>query len=303
MRLFKKSKPMKWAVLIAAPAHEAGAHWGDTWFANDLVAALQRQGQDAKVVTRTRGDVPARDADDVVVVLRGLRRFVPRPGKTQWFMWVISHPDLIEPGELAEYDRVFAASASWCPEGADVTPLLQATNPDRFNPGLAVPGSGADVLFVGSTRSQYRPIVKDAIDAGVSLSIYGKGWDAFVDPTFIVSDYLPGDDVGAAYRAADVVLNDHWADMARDGFLSNRLFDAVSAGASVVSDEAAGLHEVFGDAVVTYSSPTELTAAIERARAKSEASRLADAARIAAEHSFDKRALVLIEAAREGRRG
>ena len=40
MRFFKKSKPMKWAVLIAAPAHEAGAHWGDTWFANDLVAAL-----------------------------------------------------------------------------------------------------------------------------------------------------------------------------------------------------------------------------------------------------------------------
>lgn len=298
MKFSLRKKPLKWAVLIAAPAHEAGAHWGDTWFANDLVAALQRHGQDAKVVTRTRGDVPARDADDVVVVLRGLRRFVPRPGNTKWFLWVISHPDLLEPGELAQYDRVFAASTTWTHPEADVSPLLQATNPERFNPELAAPGSGADVLFVGSTRSQYRPIVKDAIDAGVDLSIYGKGWGAFVDPKYVVSEYLPGDEVGAAYRAANVVLNDHWADMARDGFLSNRLFDAVAAGANVVSDEAVGLHEVFGESVITYKDAADLPAAIERARARTEATKRADAVRIAREHSFDARAEVLIAAAR-----
>lgn len=292
----------KWAILIAAPAKEAGQHWGDTWFARDLAAALCRAGEEAKVVTRTRGDVPARDEDDVVVVLRGLRRFVPRQSKTQWFLWVISHPDLLEPGEVGEYDAVFAASPTWTHPEADVVPLLQATNPERFNPGLAVPGSGADVLFVGSTRSQYRQIIKDAVDACVDVEIHGRGWDAFVDPKHIASEYLSGDDVGSAYRAANVVLNDHWSDMARDGFLSNRLFDAVAAGASVVSDEALGLHEVFGDAVITYSSPDELVDAISRARGKSESAKLADAQRIAREHSFDARAKTLIEVAKRGKR-
>ena len=231
----------KWSILIAAPAKEAGQHWGDTWFARDLAAALCRAGQDAKVVTRTRGDVPARDEDDVVVVLRGLRRFVPRQARTMWFLWVISHPDLLEPGEVGEYDAVFAASTTWSHPEAEVIPLLQATNPERFNPGLAVPGTGADVLFVGSTRSQYRTIIKDAVDAGIDVEIHGRGWENFVDSRFIASEYLSGTDVGAAYRSANVVLNDHWADMARDGFLSNRLFDAVAAGGVVFVWFDAGL--------------------------------------------------------------
>ena len=293
----------KWAILIAAPAGDAGEVWGDTWFARDLAAALCRQGQDAKVVTRSRGDVAARDNDDVVVVLRGLRRFVPRKAKTQWFLWVISHPDLLEPGEVAQYEAVFAASDSWTHPEATVIPLLQATNPERFNPARAQPGTGADVLFVGSTRSQYRQIIKDAIDAGVNVEIHGRGWESFVDPKYISSAYLSGDAVGVAYRSANVVLNDHWEDMAQNGFLSNRLFDAVAAGASVVSDEALGLREVFGDAVITYSRPDELAGAIDRARQKSDAARIADAHRIAREHSFDARAKVLIDVAKRGKRG
>jgi spore maturation protein CgeB len=88
--------------------------------------------------------------------------------------------------------------------------------------------------------------------------------------------------------------------MAADGFLSNRLFDAVASGARVISDQAAGLTEVFGDAVVTYSSPEQLgeilkapleTVFAERSR------RIENSARIAAEHSFDVRAAELIEAA------
>ena len=33
-----------------------------------------------------------------------------------------------------------------------------------------------------------------------------------------------------------MVLNDHWEDMRAEGFLSNRLFDAVASGARVVTD-------------------------------------------------------------------
>lgn len=291
---------LRWTILAAAPAGDAGLAWGDTWFASDLADALRRLGQRVEVVPGLEGRTPACDDDDVVVVLRGLRRFKRRKGRAVWLLWIISHPERVTPEEMASYDWVFAASTTWKPAGFDVVPLLQASNPARFNPDRAVPGTGERVLFVGSTRTNYapnRPIVKAAIDHGVEIAVYGRGWRDVIDERFIRGDYLPNDEVGKAYRAAGVVLNDHWKDMAQGGFLSNRLFDAVAAGASVVSDEAAGLATVFDDAVVTYRSPSDIVAAIAAATARTEAAKQAAARRIHALHSFDARARTLLNTA------
>lgn len=304
--LFGKSasNPLRWSVVTPSPKGEAGLTWGDTWFAADLVEALRRQGQDAAVVHRGGAESEARDRDDVVLVLRGLRRVRPRRtaagGRaTTWMMWVISHPELIEPDELAEYDSVFAASQSWG-DPAVVTPLLQATNPKRFSPEAGVPDTGDNLLFVGSTRGTFRPIVKDAFAVGGGVAVYGVGWETFLAPNQIRADHLPNADLPAAYAAAGVVLNDHWPQMAADGFLSNRLFDAVATGARVVSDPARGLESVFGTSVRTYEGTEELRSLLTGERDGvfgDREMRLAAAAQVAQLHSFDERAKVLIERA------
>lgn len=294
----------RWSVVVAAPKGENGAKWGDTWFAADLVDALRRAGEDARTVFRGGAESERRESDDVVVVLRGLRRVVPRRGKATWLLWVISHPELVEPDEPADYDATFAASSQWSRAsgfGVPVTPLLQATNAHRFTPTAAAPDSGEDVLFVGSTRGEFRPSVRAAIDAGVDVGIYGVGWGDFVDPSRIRADFLPNDDLPAAYASAGVVLNDHWPDMAAEGFLSNRLFDAAACASRILSDEAAGLADVFGPTVRTYSSPSDIGSILGAERATQFAGRSARldlAQRVASEHSFDARAAVLIETAR-----
>ena len=300
----KSARPMRWSVVTAAPKGEPGLRWGDTWFAADLVAALQRQGQVAAVVHRS-AIAAARERDDVVLVLRGLRRVEPRRdarggrGPT-WLLWVISHPELIEAGELADYDAVFAASNSWG-DRALITPLLQATNPQRFNPRVAAPDTGAQLLFVGSTRGSFRPIVKDAFAIGAELAVYGVGWEEYLAPEQICADFLPNSDLPRAYAGAGVVLNDHWPQMAAAGFLSNRLFDAVATGARVISDPASGLEDVFGAAVRTYEGTDELRALLTGDRDLvfgDRAARLAAADQVARLHSFDARARVLIDRAR-----
>lgn len=295
---------LRWTIVTAAPGGEAGAHWGDTWFARDLAQALRLLGQRVKVVSRSRGEDPQRDDDDVVLILRGLRRFNPRPGRTVWMNWVISHPDLIEPGELAAYDRVFVASEHWRPAGVTAIPLLQATNPTRFNPDLATPDSGPAVLFVGKTSNRERAIVQDAIAAGVDLSVYGKGWAELIEPSRHLGEYLSGENVGAAYRRAGVVLNDHWPDMAREGFLSNRLFDAVGAGARVLSDDAVGLSDIFGDMVAVHRPGDDFTDSIAAAYelAGDDDRRREHAAWIHAHHSFADRANVLLREALAARK-
>ena len=297
--IFRRRSQRRWAIITSAPGGDAGEQWGDTWFARDLAEALVELGESARVVARGGANAPARDEDDVIVVLRGLRAVQPRraPKRRQaWLSWVISHPELVEPAELADFDAVFAASTCWSPPGVDVEPLLQATNPRRFHPGAATADSGDPVLFVGSTRGVRRPIVEDALACGAQLSVYGVGWEGLLPPDVLRGTFLPNPDLPAAYAAAGIVLNDHWPDMAANGFLSNRLFDAVGCAARVVSDPAIGLTEVFGDAVQVVDGPNSLAPLLGpegHASFPSHARRSAAAAHIAREHSFTARARVL----------
>ncbi len=300
-------KSVRWSVVVAAPRPPAGDQWGDTVFARDLVAALQRAGQQAKVVFRKGGESEAREEDDVVLVLRGLQRFIPRrrgERRPLWLLWVISHPELVEPDEPDQYDAVFAASAHWSRAGEfdiPVTPLLQATAPERFHPGAAPADSGADRLFVGSTRGEFRPSVRAAVEAGLDIDVHGVGWEEFLPADRIAGDFLDPADLPAAYASARVVMNDHWSDMAQEGFLSNRLFDVAATGARLASDPATGLTDVFGDVVRAAASPQEWRALLQRDPDEafpSRNERLELAARIAREHSFDARAEVLIDRVR-----
>ena len=211
-------------------------------------------------------------------------------------LWVISHPELVEPGEAAQYSRAFAASNHWKPdpEIGEFTPLLQATNADRFMPINSSEKSG--VLFVGSTRGEFRPVVRDALAAGIPVELYGVGWEKFLTPEQIAGEFLPNSELPNAYAMSSIVLNDHHREMAELGFLSNRLFDSVAAGARVVSDPAIGIGEVFGSSVVTYQGSDQL-AQIYRDPDSFFPMNTDDAQRVRTEHDFRARARALIAAA------
>lgn len=298
-------RALQWTIVTSAPKGEAGELWGDTWFARDLAAALRRAGQHARVVSRAGATSERRAEDDVVVVLRGLREVVPPvDSSTVWLLWVISHPELVSADELRSYDAVFVASEHWkAPAEIEVTALLQATDPSRFAP-LSRDSGAHDVLFVGSTRGEFRPAVRGVLrsDRADDLLLYGVGWAEFVEQSRITGEFLANEDLPAAYSAADIVLNDHHREMAEAGFLSNRLFDAVASGARVLTDRAVGLEETFGASVVAFDNEDHLVdllaQPIEVVFGDSASRRLA-AARIAEQHSFDQRAGVLIERARE----
>lgn len=292
-------RALRWSVHVASPATLNGDRWGDTFFAHDLAHALRARGQNV-TVHRASGDcAPLADSADVVLNLRGRERFVPQPGAVN-LLWVISHPDLVSDAEIANgWDRVYAAGAEWAREatertGIRVQTLLQATDPVRFQSGAS--GTGP-ALFVGRTRGARRQVVHDAVSAEVPLAVYGDdGWEALIPAQLIAGAYISNDDLGAAYRGASVVLNDHWHDMVRGGFLSNRLFDAAATGARIVSDDVPGLHDIFGDQVQTYESVAQLRAMLSVPQNfwPTEAELRARAAVIARDHSFDARAEQLV---------
>ena len=260
----------RWAIKTATPDLDDREAWGDWHFGVALRDALEELGEHAVVDLRRGWHRPSSHLDDIDLVLRGTQRYEPPPGRTS-ILWVISHPDAIDRDEVAAFDGVFVASDTYVDEAArrwarPVEPLLQATDPARFHvapdPDLATP-----LLFVGNSRGVRRRVVADAIEAGLTPAIYGAGWDGLVPAELVHGTHIPNDQLGRYYASAEVVLADHWDDMRDRGFVANRLFDAVAAGACVVSDEVAGLDGLFGGAVRTYRDASDLADAVAAARA------------------------------------
>ena len=311
--LVRESPTLRWAIKNPAPAGAGGERWGDTHFADSLATALRGLGEEVVVDRRPEFDRATGRHDDVVLVLRGLVRHDPSPEQVS-LLWVISHPDEVTGQEARGYDRVVAAGAAWAAGrtaawGRHVGTLLQATDPERFHPGAAEPGSGEPVLFVGNSRRQLRPVVRDALAAGLPLTVHGDLWKGLVPDEVVAGRSIPNRRLAAAYGGAGVVLNDHWDDMRAGGFVSNRLFDAVASGARVVSDSVegdAGLADLFGDSVQVYRDVDDLrrlaTLPDPDAVFGDRETRRAVAERVRREHSFSARAEALVALAHEARR-
>lgn len=293
---------LRWALKIASPYGPRGEVWGDTHFGRSLARALERLGQEVVIDYHHAHDRASDYLDDVTLVIRGLDDYRPVTAGTS-LLWIISHPDDVTRQEAAAFDHVFAASLSWSALTASrwqlpIEPLLQCTDPHLFHPrGIARSG---DIVFVGNSRNVTRPAVVDPVRAGVPVKVYGGDWGAFIPAESVVAERVANEDVAPLYEGASVVLNDHWRDMRRDGFISNRLFDVVAAGGRVLSDDVDGVSELFDGAAATYSSSTDLVAKL---RGSVDALFAADeelaavGARIRAEHSFDARARRLLEVA------
>jgi len=304
-----QTPPVRWAIKNPAPSGPVGEVWGDTHFARSLARELRRLGAHVVVDHRPAWHRASGTHDDVALVIRGPEAYQPRAGGPRTVLaWVISYPDTVTGEEVRAYDRVLAASTVWAERAAErwgvpVEPMLQATDADRFTPDSAEPDTGAGVLFVGNTRGVYRTIVRDAVESGLDLTVYGRGWHVFLDPALVAGYRIDNHELSAVYRSARVVLNDHFDDMRREGFLSNRLFDAAASGARVVTDDVPGLDDVFGPLVQVYRTRDDLVALATLTDPDpvfgddAERRRVAEVVR--REHSFTARARRLVEVAAE----
>ena len=116
-----------------------------------------------------------------------------------------------------------------------------------------------DVIFVGGNhKGRDRDLVHMAIEAGVDLSIIGPGWKGVVPDEVLSGEHVPNSELAEVYRSAKFVLADHWNDMAAEGFIQNRIFDALACGARVISDPVVGMEEFFGDVVDVCRTPEDI---------------------------------------------
>ena len=257
-----KPETMRIGISTCAPDWEKAQFWGDTHLARGLMRAFRRLGHEATELIMSDWDGAKAASCDVVLHLRGLTR---RPAaRGQWnILWVISHPDRLEPGECDDYDLVASAGQLHAEQlsaeiGRPVHFMPQATDADTFKLGPRNVDYEAPVLYVGNARWPNRRAPRWLMRNHRAFHLYGKNWEEFPESQFVRRDYIPNQELATAYRSASVVVADHHGSMRTNGFIANRLFDVLASGGVVLSDDVGGLHQLFDDLVPTYSDAREL---------------------------------------------
>lgn len=255
------------SISTPTPSRELADRWGDTFFARAMQGELERAGHATRVYLRDEFDEGHLGRADVGLHLLGLAVPEIRTGQVN-VLWIISHPERVTAELCNGYDLVVTASEPYAATlqplvGVPVLPLLQATDHRRFRPDPT--GPEHDVIFVANSRWTRRHIIDDLTPTDLDVAVYGREWsDDLIDARHVRGEGIPNAELARYYSSARVVLNDHWPEMAADGFVSNRVYDALACGAVVVSDPVVGMDEQFDGAVVTYDGRRDLHAAITR---------------------------------------
>lgn len=293
------------AIKTCVPDHAVKASWGDYHFAQSLAQALERAGHRARV--DIMADWAAAPADDALdIVLQGHDHHPPRDGIPS-LLWLIYPGKRFGWEQLASYDHVFVGSAVFAQKLARrVAGLAPSVLHQAFDAGVMSPaGAGArrNLVFVANNHfARGRPIAEFARKSGAAFKLWGRGWEGDDWAAFLQAEVIANDKLGAVYGKSAAVLCDHTAIMARNGFLSNRVFDALACGVPVIMDVVAGLPEGFADLIHCVDSQATFEAAIDSVAAETTArrkARQAFAGTMKTAHSFDARARQLIAKAEE----
>lgn len=290
--LIGRIKHYRLQIKAPCPSISEAQSWGDYHLACSLNKEFKKLELSAEVHTLDSW-YHNRSDNSIVIVIRGLSAYKFNPSDFN-VLWIISHPDKISSEELEGYDHIFVASYYYSQvlkklTKKPVSVLLQATDPERFNPDIPNPILN-NFLFVGNSRKVYRPVVKYLVDAGCDLAVYGSDWEEFIDDSYIKAKNVLNAELGRYYVGAEVVFNDHWQSMAANGFISNRLFDCVACASFVVSDYVEGIDTIFGNAVYQYSEKFEIDEILRRSSPWPSSIELRNASKIILEkHTYNDR--------------
>ncbi|MGH3441967.1 MAG: glycosyltransferase family protein [Nitriliruptorales bacterium] len=289
-------------VAITVTKNDPSAGFGDWYTAHELGDALLGFGY--RVSYPERYDDRWYDLDDdidvIVSLLDGfdLHRV---PEHVVRVAWIRNWTDRwIERDWFEDYDLVLASSLiskeiveRETAKAAHVFPL--ATNPSRFSPATEEPQLRCDLLFVGNHWDQPRavdhalPVVAEDVD----VRLHGRGWDKVAELRRLHHGPIDYDRLPAAYSSARIVLDDTAAHAKPYGAVNSRVFDALSCGTLVVTDNVEGIHDLFDDDFPTWTDGESLDAAVQQILDHPEDSkRLVQRYRskVVAEHTYERRA-------------
>lgn len=143
--------------------------------------------------------------------------------------------------------------------------LRIATNQNRFYPGLDE-NKTVDYVFTGSFWGHARDLVYLLEPAALpySCELYGSGWDQIESLAPYAKGFVKYDDLAGIYRRARVVIDDANSVTKEWGSVNSRVFDAISAGALVITNSPAASEDGFDGELPSFQTREELEELLRR---------------------------------------
>ena len=236
---------------------------GDFFLANDLKIGFEKLGYEVEYRFREDyDDLKLKNAGNVIY-FKGYYTFKTLPKdnvKKRKNVLYVYYMEGLYKDIFSEVDAVVSASKKFVDEhiigsGFKGGHIPQYTNPERFRDANSEVDKQHDVLFVGSDHSRKgRKSVDYALKANANLSVYGKFWDESLDRDVLKGSYIDNDELYKYYGNAKIVLNDHRAEMAYFGFVSNRIYDVSASGGFIFTDYVKDIEDEYGDSIVMYKN-------------------------------------------------
>lgn len=295
-------------VAITVTRDDPAAAWGDYYTAHEFGDALAELGYRVSYVERY-GDrwYDLDPSVDVLVVLIDAFELPRLPSPVVTVAWVRNWTDRwVDRPWFNDYDLVLASSQTSqqlieqrSSKTAHLFPL--ATNPRRFFPRPPDPDLAADALFVGNYWDEPRAITTalEQLPARVDVRVYGKHWERVPGVRRFHAGPLPYERLPDAYASAGVVIDDTAGHAKPYGAVNARVFDALAAGATVVSDNPVGVRELFGDRFPVWQDGRDLADHLQLGREAPQAAtqRAAELRRVVLDdHTYERRAEQLRDA-------
>jgi hypothetical protein len=262
-------------VLMSPGLDDARIIWGERLAARSEKKALERAFPGSRVLVMSRDDLPRLHELRVDLLISYYTG--PRPpwriddiaehvgGVT--ILKVVNHGDLLEEFSRILVDGFITNSRPACEVLARHRPAayVPLAVDDDFGPVAPVDRYRADVVYLGSGgRGNKRPeTTRHYLDPAKAFDfhLWGGYWDReYWAPvsreTPAANDWhrywrglLPLDDIAALYSSAKIVLGYHEDSQRTWGMWNNRVLEALACGAFLITDDARGLREEFGEAV------------------------------------------------------
>lgn len=206
---------------------------------------------------------------DVVIAMRDdydPRKIRNAPAHLLTVAWLRNWFERFAKREAAPYfDCVWASSPKACDYLSEAlgkpVPLVPiATNWYRFRAGKVDAAMKSDYVFTGSYWGLNREIVQMLDPAGLpfDFAIYGTGWEQVPHLAPYSRGSLPYKRMPDVYANTRLVIDDANHVTKSWGAVNSRVYDALAAGALVVTNGRSGSDDVFEGKLPVYSSPQEL---------------------------------------------
>ncbi len=146
--------------------------------------------------------------------------------------------------------------------------VMLAADPDLMQRNESVARSYQGVYVgAGGRMLEYKPALLEMITAALpfGLRLYGMGWDEMAEPEIqaAAGGVLPRYDIANAYSSAHVVLASTIEAQRRVGMVNNRVFEAMSCEALLLSDHSEALEELSEGSMLFYRNGNDVRSHME----------------------------------------